>query len=633
MHHECMRNRLCHSLIAGLAASLACAAAIAGTVVDNRALTDERDGSNWASYGRTFSENHYSPLREINADNVARLGLAWSYDLPPRASTFAAPLAVDGVLYFAVGQSVVHAMDAASGRLLWQYDAQVAEVAGPRLRMGWGSRGIAYWKGKVYTGAQDGRLIALDAKTGRLLWSVQTLEPGSVAYITGPPWVFNGKVAIGFGGADFGPTRGYVTAYDAETGRQVWRFHTVPGNPADGFENDAMKMAAKTWTGEWWRFGGGGTVWHAMAYDPKFNRLYLGTGNGAPWNRKVRSPGGGDNLFLCSIVALDADTGRYVWHYQVNPGETWDYNASMDMQLADLEIAGRKRQVLMTAPKNGFFYVIDRTNGKLISAEPIARVTWATHIDLETGRPVEVPGARYPDGSTFLMWPGPVGAHTWLPMAFSPRSGLAYVPVIETAASYTDAGIDPGSWRRAPHRSLDGGVNVDFFAASADPLNNTSSLQAWNPVTQKPAWKVPTPGHWNGGVLATAGDLVFQGRIDRRFNAYDAGSGRLLWSFKTEAPVLAPPRGGWSSATPSGAAPAGQPAASAGGPACGRPADPSPPTRHGSGAPPGYRRGTGAECGSAAAAPHPHWPAAPAAPPAPRATCSTPTVTPPTRCT
>jgi len=503
-------------------------------------LHDDADGRNWPAFGRSYGEQHYSPLAAINRDNVARLGLAWSLDLPA-GNVATGPVAVDGVIYFASGYSIVHAVDAVTGRLLWTYDPKVPEAAGAKLRTVWGSRGIAWWNGKVYTGTADGRLIAIDAKSGRPVWSVMTVDPADVRFISGAPRVFDGKVIIGHGGADFGDLRGYVTTYDAETGRQLWRFYTVPGDPAKGFEDAAMAMAAKTWSGEWWKYGGGGNVWNAFTYDAGTDTIILGTGNGSPWNHRIRSEGRGDNLFLCSIVGLDAKTGAYRWHYQVNPGETWDYNASMDMQLADLEIAGRKRQVLMTAPKNGFFYVIDRTNGKLISAEPIARVTWATHIDLETGRPVEVPGARYPDGSTFLMWPGPVGAHTWLPMAFSPKSGLAYVPVIETAASYTDAGIDPGSWRRAPHRSLDGGVNVDFFAASADPLNNTSSLQAWNPVTQKPAWKVPTPGHWNGGVLATAGDLVFQGRIDRRFNAYDAGSGRLLWSFKTEAPVLAPP--------------------------------------------------------------------------------------------
>ena len=314
------RFEFARSALALLGLGLMTAVAAAPRAIDNRALADEADGTNWAAFGRTFSANHYSPLAQINDGNVAKLGLAWSYDIPPVPSVFTEPLAVDGVLYFAVGLSVVHAMDAKTGKLLWQYDPEIHKTAGEKMRVSWaGVRGIAYWKGKVYTGTTEGRLIALDANTGKPIWSVQTLKDGDGRYVSGPPWIFNGKVAIGHGGADFNLVRGYVTAYDAETGKQAWRFYTVPGDPAKGFENSAMAMAAKTWTGEWWKFGGGGTVWHAMAYDPKYNRLYVGTGNGTPWNQKIRSPGGGDNLFLCSIVALDADTGDYVWHYQVNP--------------------------------------------------------------------------------------------------------------------------------------------------------------------------------------------------------------------------------------------------------------------------------------------------------------------------
>ena len=528
-----------HRFAAFLGAALMGIAAVAETTVDNRLLADERDGANWASYGRTFSENHYSPLGEINDGNVARLGLAWSYDLPPRGSTFTAPLAVDGVLYFAVGHSLVHAMDAATGRLLWQYDPQVPEAAGPRLRMAWGSRGIAFWKGRVYTGTQDGRLIALDAKTGAPVWSVQTLEPGSVAYISGPPWVFNGKVAIGFGGADFGPTRGYVTAYDAETGRLVWRFHTVPGNPADGFENEAMKMAAKTWTGEWWRFGGGGTVWHAMAYDPKFNRLYIGTGNGAPWNQKVRSPGGGDNLFLCSIVALDADSGEYVWHYQVNPGETWDYNAAMDIELADLTIDGEPRPVILHAPKNGFFYVIDRHSGRLLSAEKFAKVTWALRIDPKTGRPVEKPEARFPGRRGVLVFPGPVGAHAVAPMAYSPATRLVYIPTSEQGGVYADPPGELAAWRPLPNYAINNAIGPADPPIEAPPA--TSALLAWDPLRQKAVWEVPLSGITNGGATATAGNLVFQGRATGEFVAYAADTGRRLWSFDAQAGIQGQP--------------------------------------------------------------------------------------------
>ena len=539
------RNATTHQPMAELSSP----SPIASAGVDNKVasdpaviLRDDSDGVNWAAFGRTFGEHHFSPLTEISSDNVERLGLAWSLDLGP-GNPLSGPLAVDGILYIATGYSIVRAIDPVSGEQLWQYDPKAAEAAGKALRMGWGIRGIAYWNGKIYTGTHDGRLIALDAKTGELVWSAMTLDEDvrDKLFISGPPRVFDGKVIIGNGGADQSSVRGFVTTYDAETGDQLWRFYTVPGNPADDFESEAMAMAAETWAGEWWRHGGGGTVWNAITYDEEQNLILLGVGNGGPWNHRIRSAGEGDNLFLASIVALDADSGDYRWHYQVNPAETWDYNASMDMQLAELEIDGELRKVVMTAPKNGFFYVIDRTDGKLISAEPFAKVTWASHIDLETGRPVEHPEARYPDGSTFILWPSPMGAHSWLPMAYHPDNHLVYIPVIEAAASYNDVGIDIENWERVPGNAVDGGVNPGFVVDNADPLNATSSLLAWNPVTQQEVWRVATPGPWNGGAMATAGDLVFQGRIDRQFNAYSAASGDLLWSFDAGAAVLAPP--------------------------------------------------------------------------------------------
>lgn len=513
----------------------------AALATPNQPLLDSSSGKDWPAFGRTYGEQHYSPLAQVSDATVQDLGLAWHMDLGP-GNPVTGPLAVDGVLYFATGYSIVHAVDPATGKLLWVHDPKVTEVAGKRLRMGWGIRGIAYWNGKIYTGTHDGRLLALDARTGALVWSAMTLEEGGDSlFISGPPRVFDGKVIIGNGGADQADVRGYVTTFDAETGRQLWRFYTVPGNPADGFENEAMAMAAKTWFGEWWKHGGGGTVWNAMTYDADTDAILLGVGNAAPWNHRVRSEGKGDNLFLASIVALDARTGAYRWHYQVNPGETWDYNASMDMQLAELTIAGQPRKVVMTAPKNGFFYVIDRTNGQLISAEPFVKVTWASKIDLASGRPVENPAARYPDGSTFELWPSPVGAHSWLPMAFHPGTGLVYIPAIEMATSYSDVGVDPATWQRVPGNAVDGATTPDFVVAEDNPLNGTSSLLAWDPVSQQPVWQVQNPGPWNGGVVATGGNLVFQGRIDRQFNAYAADTGKLLWSFDTRAAVLAPP--------------------------------------------------------------------------------------------
>jgi quinohemoprotein ethanol dehydrogenase len=504
-------------------------------------LQDSSGGADWAAFGRTFGEQHYSPLTDINDKNVHTLGLEWSMDLG-KGSSVTVPLAIDGVLYFASGYSVVHAVDAASGNLLWIYDPKVIEAAGHKLRMGWGSRGIGYWSGKIYTATLDGRLIAIDAKTGQPVWSVMTLDKDDFSYITGAPRLFDGKVIIGNAGADYEALRGYVTTYDADTGKQLWRFYVVPGNPANGFENKAMEMAAKTWSGEWWKYGGGGTVWNAITYDAQSDTIYLGTGNGSPWNRKIRSLDQGDNLFLCSIVALDAKTGAYKWHYQVNPGESWDYTATMDMELADLSIDGHLRHVLMTAPKNGFLYVIDRGTGKLISAKPIGKVTWATGIDPKSGRPIEVPEARYPNGISVTMWPGPTGAHNWMPMAFSPKTRLLYIPTISMPATYSDKGITRENWVRVKGTNVNGGVN--FVADSStvkDPDAGTSALLAWNPVTQTQAWKVPTPAIWNGGVMATAGNLVFQGQIDGTFNAYAADTGRRLWSYATQAPVNAAP--------------------------------------------------------------------------------------------
>jgi quinohemoprotein ethanol dehydrogenase len=506
---------------------------------DAAQLVDNSDGADWPAYGRTYGEQHYSPLDQIDAGNVGRLGLAWSIDLDTRNSA-TAPIAVAGILYFATGHSIVHAVEAATGKELWTFDPHAAEAAGIRLRQGWGSRGIAWWNGRVYTGTQDGRLIAIDARTGKQLWNVMTLEEGDYRFISGAPRVFDGKIIIGHGGGDAGATRGYVTAYDAATGKQLWRFWTVPGDPAKGFENGAMKMAAATWSGKWWEHGGGGTVWNAISYDPETDTVFIGTGNGAPWNRRIRSEDKGDNLFLCSIVALDGRTGAYKWHYQINPGETWDYNAAMDMHLGEVEIGGKSRKVLMQAPKNGFFYVIDRNNGKLISAEKITKVTWASRIDPVSGRPIEDPAARYPDGASFALWPGNMGAHSWQPSSFSPHSRLVYIPVRQNGHSIDDKGIDPASWRFRPGNIGNLAVNIGLRPIH-DPSNNRSYLLAWDPATQKEAWRVATPGAWGGGVMSTAGGLVFQGQADGMFSAYDDRTGRRVWSFAAGAPILAPP--------------------------------------------------------------------------------------------
>ena len=516
---------------------LIASSALAG--VDDRMLADASDGRNWASYGRTFTEDHYSPLAQIDTHTVGRLALAWHYDLTTSERADSQPLAADGVVYVATGLSIVRALDAQTGRLIWEYDPDVGKVAGRKLRAGWGIRGLALWGAQVYVGTQDGRLVALDARSGKLLWSTLTLDEHDETIITGAPRAFNGKVIIGFSGAERLGTRGAVSCFDAMTGKRLWRFYTVPGNPAKGFENDAMRMAAKTWTGEWWRIGGGGAVWNAMTYDSELNRVYIGTSNGLPINPRVRNPGGKDNLFLASIVALDANTGRYLWHYQENPNEAWDYDSTTDIVLASLTINGRPTKVLLHASKNGFLYVLDRRSGRLISAEKIGKVTWASHVDLRTGRPVEYPVARY-GNKAVLVWPSYYGMHSWPPMSFSAKSSLLYIPTVNMGSYYTTAAVDPKNW--APRR--DSWVTGLGETADRPPYEQfSSSLLAWDAVSRREVWRVQTAGLWSGGTMVTSGNLVFQGQLDGTFNAYDSQSGRRTWTFDAGAAVTAAPIG------------------------------------------------------------------------------------------
>jgi len=526
------------ALALGLAAGLMSTGAFSATTVDGAAIANEQDTGNWLSYGRTYSEQRYSPLDQINENTVAGLKADWALELPTDRTLLATPIVVDGVMYISGSYSVVRAVDAQSGKVLWTYDPKTLEVAGDRQRIFWDSnRGVAFWKGKVFVATGDGRLNAIDAKTGKEVWSAVTIDPKLPMYINGAPRVFRDKVIIGNGGTEVGANRGYVTAYDTETGKQAWRFYIVPGNPADGFEDETQAMAAKTWTGEWWKHGGGGNTWNGFTYDPEFNRIYIGTGNGSPWNRNIRSPGGGDNLFLCSIVALDADTGKYAWHYQTTPGETWDYNSNMDIVLADLNIDGKPVKALMHAPKNGFFYVIDRSTGKLISAEKFGKVDWAEYVDLKTGRPVERKGARYEDGQE-LVWPSPFGIHNWHAMSFNPNTGLVYIPVMELPGMFTDKGIDRSIWQ-SPNFSIDPGVE---FAREDIPVNaGTGALRAWDPVAQKLRWEVTLPGVWNPGTLTTGGNLVIQGRTDGKLVAYRATDGESLWQFDAGLGISAPP--------------------------------------------------------------------------------------------
>ncbi|RVT95187.1 PQQ-dependent dehydrogenase, methanol/ethanol family [Sphingomonas crocodyli] len=497
-------------------------------------------GRDWATFGGA-DEQHYSPLDQINLTNVKRLGMAWSLDLDDGPNAMTAPIAVDGIVYFTTGYSVIHAVDARTGKPLWRYDPHAPEVAGKKMRAAWGSRGIAYAHGKVFTGTIDGRLIAVDAKTGVEAWSVQTLPKDDASYITGAPWIAGDKVVIGFGGADFGPVRGYITAYNISSGKKAWRFFLVPGDPAkkDGEASDkAMEMAAKTWTGQWWKYGGGGTAWNAMAYDPKRRLLFVGTGNGTPWNQKIRSPGGGDNLFLCSIVAIDVDTGEYRWHYQENPGETWDFNSAMDVELATLTIDGKPRDVVMHAPKNGFYYIIDRDTGKLLSAKNFKPVNWATGIDMKTGRPMETPWARFPNGKAVMLSPAYVGAHAAESMSYSPKTGLTYIPAYEVPKVY----VDPPNlkdWTFKPGQVINNGIGAP--PPDMVPPPGKAELLAWDPVKQRKVWSVPQLGMRTGGATATGGDLVFQGQADGLFKAFDGRNGKELWRFDIQNGAQAHP--------------------------------------------------------------------------------------------
>ena len=518
-------------------------ASFASAEVNDAKLSDMSNTQDWLGYGRTHFEQRFSPLTDIHVGNVAKLGVDWYVDLPDTAGLAATPLVADGIMYFITSRNIVHAVDATDGSPRWTYDPEVAKHSGQRMRASFlhGNRGVALWHDQVIFATVDGRLIALSSENGELQWSTQTTDPEQALYISGAPKVFKDKVLIGNGGTENGPGRGYVTAYHAATGKQAWRFFIVPGNPALGFENEAMQMAAKTWTGEWWKYGGGGNAWHGFTYDPEFDAVYIGTGNGAPWNQKIRSPGGGDNLFLCSIVALDPDTGAYKWHYQTTPGETWDYNSNMDIVLADLTIAGQPKKVILHAPKNGFFYVIDRATGQLISAEPFAEVNWASKIDLKTGRPVEVPGSRYEDHS-FQITPGPLGGHNWPPMSFNPNLGLVFIPTIHQRFRFDDSLTDLDNWQspdwQAPSPTEGMGV---AFTNESDTDNVSGSLQAWDPVAQKQVWSVPLPIDWNPGTLATAGNLVFQGRADGDLVAYDARTGEILWKEHLGLGIAAPP--------------------------------------------------------------------------------------------
>ncbi len=526
-----------------LAVLIALGLAVAGCQrgVDANRIEQARAGE-WLSYGRTYDEQRFSPLKQISPETVGKLGVAWWAEFDTDRGQEATPLVADGVLYTTTAWSKVFAFNARTGKPLWSFDPKVPGEAGFNACCDVVNRGVALWKDKVYVGTIDGRLIALDSRTGTPVWSVQTTNPARPYTITGAPRAIKGRILIGNGGAEY-PVRGYVSAYDAETGDLDWRFYMTPNprNLPDGAASDKVLQdkAYATWSEGAWRLGGGGaTPWDAISYDVKADVVMIGTGNAGPWNDKIRSGGKGDNLFATSIVALRPETGEYVWHYQTTPRDAWDYDAVQQVMTADLTIAGKPRRVAMQANKNGFFYVLDTATGRLVSAEKFIPANWADRVDLATGRPVEAAFARYENGAASHQTPGPLGGHNWQPMAFSPLTGLVYIPAQIASGSYADPEsfkYVEGAWNTAMRR----GTARAQAQNQPPPAVPRGELIAWDPAVGKVRWRVPFTEPWRSGVLATGGGLVFHA-AGHEFQAFDAATGKQLWSYDTGANPIAP---------------------------------------------------------------------------------------------
>jgi len=488
----------------------------------------------WVSYGHDYNEQRYSPLKQINADNINELGLSWYGDLAERGGSYeSTPIVVDGRIFITSPWSKVYAFDIKTGKQLWKYDPKVPGQFAVKLCCGIVNRGVAVWNDMVIWGTLDGRLVAVKAANGEKVWEVQATDPESWLSITGAPRIADGRIFIGEAGSEF-HQRGYLAAYDVNNGKELWRWWVVPGNPADGFEQPELEWAAKTWNGEWWKTGGGGAPWDAVVYDPVTGLVYVGTGNGAPWPAEVRSPGGGDNLFTESIVALEAKTGKYVWHYQATPMDSFDYDNTMQIVVADLVINGEKKHVLMQAPKNGVFYVIEAATGKVISADLfVPTANWMTGFDKDF-RPILNPDANYGKFGDrgFHVVPSAGGAHSWHPMAFNPVTGLMYIPT-----NYSSFPLVAEAGAKMGNQLLS--INVAKQPKVPQPqLEGAGSyLLAWDPVARKPAWEQRKGTSWSG-VLTTAGNLVFQGS-GQNFSAYRADNGEQVWSFDAQTGIVA----------------------------------------------------------------------------------------------
>jgi quinohemoprotein ethanol dehydrogenase len=527
-------------LLAGL--TLQCiAAGQQAKQVDDAVLRDAGTrGEEWLTYGLTPGETRYSPLNQINASNVSRLGLAWSYEPGPGGGgQEATPLVWNGALYAVTNWSVVFALDARTGKERWRWDPEINQTAvRPKICCGVVNRGLALYEGKVIVPVNDGRLQALDAETGKPVWEARVAYPQDNFTLTMAPRIAKGKVIVGVSGAEF-PVRGFFAAYDAKTGQFAWRFYTVPGDPSKPFENEAMKKAAKTWSGDWWKLGGGGSVWDGMAYDPEADLLYVGTGNGGPWPETLRKSTGKDNLYVASVLAVKPDNGELKWYFQMVPGDSWDFDSVQQLMLADLSIKGKQRKVIMQANKNGFYYVLDRVTGAFISGQPFAQVNWAKGLDESTGRPIVNPEARY-GSQPVKVFPSAIGAHNWSPMSFNPIAGLAYIPSSpNTSMNYA---VDPAFTHQPGKQNL--GLDRAGFAAGDKATNppaigptpisgQQGVLIAWDPVTQQERWRAAAGGSTFGGTVTTAGNLVFQVAPDGRLFAYSADKGEKLLEIQT----------------------------------------------------------------------------------------------------
>ncbi len=543
-----------------MAAVIVCAAAAQqARPVDDKALKNAaKNGNEWLTNGHDLGDTRYSPLKQIDATNASRLGLAWYYDTDSAPGTLeTTPIISNGTLYGTATWSVVYAVDARTGKEKWRWDPKIGHQnfppgsagkpdkvrTGPSICCGPGNRGVAVYGGKVYVGTLDARLVALDAETGKVVWDVRTAGENEDYSITGAPIIVKGKVIIGNGGGEYA-VRGYISAYDAETGKLVWRFYTIPGDPSKPFENKAMEVAAKTWTGQWWKLGGGGNPWDAISYDPDLDLLYFGTAQGGPWVGKYRSPEGGANLYVCSIIALRPDTGEYVWHFQTTPGDEWDYDAVQGITLADLKINGKMRKVLMQAPKNGFFYVLDRKTGEFISGKPYVKVTWATGLDPKTGRPIEAQDIHY-DAHDVTVAPGPAGGHAWQGMSYNPNTGLVYLPALDSDFRYISAPefkpeLGAYNWGIVFRPPPPPPPPAPGQPAPPPPaaFRLGGSLVAWDPITQTERWRLPQMN--GGGTVTTAGNVVFAASGDGEFQALSADKGEKLWGAKLAAGMANP---------------------------------------------------------------------------------------------